>query len=52
MPLSIEIGDLGHRLDAALAAAAAQEDDDVDGLDDQIARHRDDGFLDQLLEAQ
>ena len=49
--VGIEAGDLEQRLDPAVGAAAVEEHDEVDGLDDQVARHGDDGLLDQLLQA-
>src|SRR3546814_14937171 len=47
--VGIEAGDLGDRLDAAARAAALDEDDEIDRLGDQPARHADDAFLDELL---
>jgi hypothetical protein len=38
-------------LRSARGAASRQHGDQVDGLGDQRARDRDDGFLDELLEA-
>ena len=38
-------------VEPAVGAAAGENGDDVDGLGDQRARHGDDGFLDELLEA-
>ena len=48
--VGIEAGHFGDGLDAARRAAAADEDDQIDRFGDQPARHRDDAFLDQLLE--
>src|SRR3546814_3857823 len=48
--VGIEAGDLGDRLDAAARAAALDEDNEIDRLGDQPARHADDAFLHELLE--
>ena len=47
----IEPCDEGEFGEPARGAAAGEHGDDVDGLGDQRARHGDDGFLDELLEA-
>src|SRR5215813_14170138 len=52
IPGLIEVDQLGNRLYTPLGASAAQEHDDIDRLDDEVARHGDDGFLNELLEAQ
>src|SRR3546814_7949144 len=48
--LRVEPGDARDGLDAARKSAPGDEDDHVDRLGDQPARHRDDAFLDQLFE--
>src|SRR3546814_9630811 len=48
--LRVEPGDARDGLDAARKSAPGDEDDHVDRLGDQTARHRDDAFLDQLFE--
>src|SRR5689334_10296780 len=47
-PEAFDAGELGK---TARRAAATQHGDEVDGLGDERARHGDDGFLDELLEA-
>src|SRR5262245_18945511 len=48
--VAIDTIQFGDRFDAPLVSTTAKEHHDVDGLDDQTAWHRDDGFLDQQLE--
>src|SRR3546814_3193227 len=49
--MGVEALDPGDGLDPAPLAPAADEDDEVDRLGDQPARHRDHGLLDELLQS-
>ena len=48
--IGIEAVDLRDGLDPARGAAPLDEDDEIDGLRDQAARHGDDRLLDELLQ--
>src|SRR3546814_6879816 len=48
----VEPGEAGDGRDAAIAAASCDEHDDVDGLGDELARHRDHRLLHKLLDAE
>jgi hypothetical protein len=52
--IDAERGEALHRREVGeppCGAAAGEDRDEVDGLGDEGARHRDDGFLDKLIEA-
>src|SRR3546814_5378862 len=48
----VEPGEAGDGRDAAIAAASCDEHDDVDGLGDELARHRDHRLLHKLLRSE
>src|SRR5262245_57200383 len=50
--IGIEADDLEQCLDPAVDAATFEKHHDVDRLHDQVARYRDDGLLDELLQTQ